>query len=98
MITADFVFKLIDHIANRFVSEEEGFLSRWCCEEEVPGEVIDFVLDNEIKMALSCLNVKNQVEAVSVYEHEEFFTVFSICISFIIDGEVYQKVIVAHEC
>jgi hypothetical protein len=98
MITSDFVFNLVDGIMKRFVDPEEGCLSRWHCEEEVPGEVIDFVLDNEIKMALNCLNVKNCVEAVCINEGENAaFNTYAICVSFIIDNEPYQKVIIAYE-
>jgi hypothetical protein len=98
MITSDFVFGLIDGITKRFEGKEEGLLSRWHCEEEIPGEVIDFVLDSEIKMALDCLNVKNCVEAVCINESENAaFDTYAICVSFIVDNELYQKVIIAHE-
>lgn len=92
MITSDFVFGLIDGIVKRFEDAEEGLLSRWRCEEEIPGEVIDFVLDNEIKMALDCLNIKSRVKAVCVSGDA-----YAICVSFIIDNELYQKVIIAYE-
>lgn len=92
MITSDFVFGLIEDIMKRFEDEDEGLLSRWRCEEEIPGEVIDFVLDNEIKMALDCLNVKNCVKAVCVSGDT-----YAICVSFIIDNELYQKIIIAYE-
>ena len=98
MITSDFVFGLIDGIMKRFEDEDEGLLSRWRCEEEIPGEVIDFVLDNEIKMALDCLNVRNCVEAVCINEDENAaFNTYTICVSFIVDNELYQKVIIAYE-
>ena len=92
MITSDFIFNLVEGIMKRFVDPEEGCLSRWHCEEEVPGEVIDFVLDKEIKMALDCLNIKNCVKAVCVNGDT-----YAICVSFIIDNEPYQKVIIAYE-
>ena len=98
MITADFVFGLIDGIMKRFEDKEAGLLSRWHCEEEIPGEVIDFVLDNEIKMASDCLNVKNCVEAVCINKGENTtFDTYAICVSFIVDNEPYQKVIIAYE-
>lgn len=92
MVTSDFVFGLIEGITKRFEDEDAGLLSRWHCEEEVPGEVIDFALDNEIKMALNCLNVKNCVKAVCVSDDT-----YVICVSFIVDNEPYQKVIIAYE-
>lgn len=92
MVTSDFVFGLIEGIMKRFEDEDADLLSRWHCEEEVPGEVIDFVLDNEIKMALDCLNVKNCVKAVCVSGGT-----YAICVSFIINNELYQKVIIAYE-
>ena len=91
MVTAEFVFNLIEGIMKRFEDEDEGCLSRWYC-EEVPGEAIDFVLDGEIETALNCLNIKNCVSATSICD-----TTYAICVSFIIGEELYQRVIIAEE-
>ena len=91
MITADFVFDLILRITERFEDEGECCTRRWRT-EEIDGEEINFVLDGEIKTALNCLNIKNQVCAVGIYDG-----VYAICVSFVIGGELCQRVIVAEE-
>ena len=91
MITADSVFDLILRIVERFEDEGECCTRRWMT-EEVEGEEIDFALDNEIETALNCLNVKNRVTATSVCDGA-----YVICVSFVIDDELYQRVIVAEE-
>lgn len=91
MITADSVFDLILRIAERFEDEDNCCTRRWMT-EEVEGEEIDFALDGEIETALNCLNIKNRVTAVSVYDG-----VYAICVSFVIGDELCQRVIVAEE-
>ena len=91
MITADSVFDLILRIAERFEDEDECCICRWMT-EEVEGEEVDFALDSEIETALNCLNIKNQVTAVSVY-----YGAYAICVSFVVGDELYQRVIIAEE-
>lgn len=91
MITTDFVLDLILGITERFEDEDECCTRRWMI-EEIDGEEIDFVLDGEIKTALDCLNIKNQVHAVGIYDG-----VYAICVSFVIGDELCQRVIIAEE-
>ena len=91
MITADSVFNLILGITERFEDEDECCTRRWTT-EEIEGEEIDFALDGEIETALNCLNIKNRVTAVSVYDGT-----YAICVSFVIGDELCQRVIIAEE-
>ena len=89
MITADSVLDLILRITERFEDESECCIRRTMT-EEIDDEEVDFVLDGEIETALNCLNIKNQVTAISIYDG-----MYAICVSFVIDDELCQRVIIA---
>ena len=97
MVTADFVNDLILAIVEKFKDEDEHTIRR--CRTEVDEEEdveCTFILDNEVKTALECLNIKHKVGAARAFSNYSV-DAYAICVSFVVDNELYQRIFVAME-
>lgn len=98
MITADFVNDLILAIVEKFKDEDEHTIRRYRTEVDDEEEDVEcnFILDNEVKTALECLNIKHKVGAARAFSSYSV-DAYAICVSFVVNNELYQRIFVAME-
>ena len=97
MITADFVNDLVLAIVEKFKDEDECTIRRYRMEVDEEEDVeYTFNLDSEIKTALECLNIKHKVGAARAFSSYSV-DAYAICVSFVVDNELYQRIFVAME-
>ena len=97
MSTANFVNDLILAIVEKFKDEDEHTIRRYRTEVDEEEDVeCTFVLDNEVKTALECLNIKHKIGAARAFSSYSV-DAYAICVSFVVDDELYQRIFIAME-
>lgn len=97
MIDMDFMSNLIAGIMVRFKDEREEECNRSLRRKYTvveDNEVIEFTLDDEIRTALNCLNIKNCVSGVPIRKvGESKKDIWVICVSYTLGNEPHQFII-----
>ena len=96
MITAEFVNDAISKIVERFNREGCITFSYDDIWEDEDGKAYDttFYIEDEIDTLLSGLNVLHRVKLVDAFS-DSSIEIKVVCVSFVVNGELYQYNVVA---
>ena len=90
MIDAVFVYDAIGKVLSRFKKNQLHTARHYCkveCEDGEPYE-IHFYIEDEIKIMLDGLNIKNDVRLIDMHRSTSF-DVYVLAIAFVIDEELF---------
>ena len=90
MIDAIFVYDAIGKVVSRFKKSQLHTARHYSKVEYEEGESyeIHFYIEDEVKLLLDGLNIKNDVRLIDMYRAVDF-DVYVLAIAFIVDGELY---------
>ena len=96
MITAEFVNDAISKVVERFSGDGYITISYDDIWKDEDGNEYDatFYIEDEIDTLLSGLNILHRVELVDVFSNSSI-EIKVVCVSFVVNGELYQYNVVA---